>query len=130
MQKMDNVANALVLIKNAERIGKKECSIKPASKIIGEILKILQKNEYIGKFEFIEDGKSGIYRTELLGNVNDCKAIKPRYSVSKSEFAKWEKRYLPSKDMGMLIVSTPKGLMTHREAKQENTGGKLIAFVY
>jgi len=127
---MDNLANALINIKNAEAIGKKECIIKPASKIIREILKIMQAENYIGNFEYIEDGKAGIYKVSLIGKINDCKTIKPRYSVSVDEIRKWERRYLPARGLGILIISTPKGIMTHKEAFQLKTGGKLLAYVY
>jgi small subunit ribosomal protein S8 len=72
---MDNLANALVTIKNCEAIGKKECMIQPASKLIGNVLKIMQKNGYIGNFEFQDDGKAGAYRIQLKGAINDCKAV-------------------------------------------------------
>ena len=127
---MDNTADALVNMKNCEMVGKKECLIKPASKLIGGILKIMQKEGYIGTFELIEDGKAGKYQVTLIGKINDCKAIKPRYAIKKDEFTKWEKRYLPSRNLGTLVVSTPKGLMTQKEAKTIGTGGKLIAFFY
>jgi small subunit ribosomal protein S8 len=90
----------------------------------------MQKEGYIGNFEFIEDGKSGIYKIQLKGAINDCKAVKPRYSVEKNDFAKWEKRYLPSKALGTLIITTSKGILTHKEAESLDTGGKIIAYVY
>ena len=127
---MDNLANTLVNIKNNEAVGKTSCVVKPASKLIGNVLKIMQKEGYIGNFEFIEDGRAGMYRIELKGTINNCKVIKPRYSVKKDEFVKWEKRYLPSRKLGVLIVSTPQGVISHKEAKMAETGGKLIAFVY
>lgn len=126
----DNVTNALINIKNNENAGKTECTIKPASKIISSILKIIQKEGYIGNFELIEDGKAGKYKIQLIGKINNCKAIKPRYAVKKDEYSKWEQRYLPSKNLGILIISTPKGLMTQHEAKKIETGGKLIAYIY
>jgi len=127
---MDNLANALVNIKNCESAGKTSCIVKPASKLIGNVLKIMQKEGYIGNFEFIEDGKSGMYEIKLKGTINNCKAIKPRYSVKKDEFVKWERRYLPSKKLGVLVMSTPQGVISHRDAKALETGGKLIAYVY
>lgn len=127
---MDTLANALIMIKNAEKISKKGCVIKPASKLIGEILKIIQNQGYIGNFEFIDDGKAGMYKVELLGKINNCKAVKPRYSIKKDDILKWEKRYLPARGIGILILSTPKGILSNKEAKSANTGGKLLAFVY
>ena len=127
---MDSLANALCNLKNHEILGKQRCEIKPASKLIGSIFKIMQKEGFIGDFEFIDDGKSGIYSVNLIGKINACGVIKPRYSVSYNAFMKWEKRYLPARDFGVLIVSTPHGMVSHHEAKQLHTGGKLIAFVY
>ena len=127
---MDNLANALINIKNQEAASKTSCTLKPASKLLGNILTILQKNGYIGNFELIEDGKAGVYHVELLGNINNCKVIKPRFSVKHNEFEAYEERYLLAKNFGLLIVSTPKGLMTQIEAKQQKIGGKLLALVY
>jgi len=126
----DPLADALNVIRTHERAGKKECTIRPASKFIKEVLLLLQRNNYIGEFEFIDDGKSGSFKVKLLGNINDIKAIKPRFSVKMTEWGKWEQRFIPSKDFGMLIVSTPYGLLTNAEAKKKGTGGKLIAYVY
>ena len=130
MSLVDPIADAMISIKNHENASKKECIFKPASKLLGEILKIMQKNGYIGEFEYIEDGKSGMYKISLLGKINNCRAIKPRYAVKKNEFEKFEKRYLPSKDIGIIIVSTPAGVKTHDEAKNAGIGGRLLAFVY
>jgi small subunit ribosomal protein S8 len=125
----DNLADALVAIKNAERVGKKECVI-PASKLIKNVLKILQAKDYIGSFEFIDDGKSGKFRIELKGKIIDCNAIKPKFSVRVEEFEKFEKRFLPARDIGILILSTPKGIIDHKKAKELRTGGKLLAYCY
>jgi len=127
---MDTLANALITLKNHEMMGKRECEIKPASKLIGSMLKIMQKEGFIGEFEFIDDGKAGIYKVALAGKINDCRAIRPRYAITRGDFLKWEKRYLPARDFGILIVSTPHGIVSHHEAKQLHTGGKLLAFVY
>ncbi len=125
----DTLADVLSAIKNAERVGKKEC-ITPSSNLVREVLKVIQKNGYIGTFEFIDDGRSGKFRVELKNRVNDSNVIKPRYSVKMDEFEKWEKRFLPAKDFGILILSTNKGIMTHNEAKKQHVGGKLLAYVF
>ena len=78
---LDPLANALSVIKNAEDVGKSACVIRPASKTIGNVLKVMQDLGYIGEFEFIDDGKAGIYNVTLVGRINKCGAIKPRYSV-------------------------------------------------
>jgi small subunit ribosomal protein S8 len=127
---MDTLANGLITIMNNEMRNTRECIISPASKLLGRILRIIQLNGYIGEFEFIDDGRSGKFKVQLLGRINKCGAIKPRFSVKIDEFEEWEKKFLPSRDVGILVVSTPKGVLSHREAKEKRQGGKLLAFVY
>lgn len=125
----DLLADALSTIKNAERVGKNSC-VTRASKVIKSILQIMQECGYIGVFEFIDDGRSGKFKVELKGKIIDCNAVKPRYSVKVDEFEKWEKRYLPGREFGLLILSTPKGVVDHKKAKQMKIGGKLLAYIY
>jgi small subunit ribosomal protein S8 len=125
----DTLADVLSAIKNSERVGNKEC-IAPASSLVKEVLKVMQKNNFIGVFEFIDDGRSGKFKIELTNRINDCNVIKPRYPVKVDEFEKWEKRYLPARGFGILILSTNKGVMTHEEAKKKKLGGKLLAYVF
>lgn len=127
---LDPIANALINIKNHESSSKRVCEARPASKLLGGILGVMQKNNYISTYEFVDDGRDGIYRIQLLGRINVCKAIKPRYAVKRDGFEKFEKRYLPARDVGMLIVTTPKGVVSHTEAKKMLTGGRLLAYVY
>lgn len=126
----DPLADALTLIKNAERSGKLECEVRPASKLVGHVLKVMQERGYIGPFEFVEDNQGGRFRLKLNGNINNCGVIKPRHAIKKTDFEKWEARYLPAQDFGALIVTTTKGVMSHYNAKQEGEGGKLLAYVY
>ncbi|MEM3412164.1 MAG: 30S ribosomal protein S8 [archaeon] len=127
---LDILVNALNQIKNAELRAHKECQIQPTSKLVGIVLQIMQKNGYLGPFEFIDDGRGGIYKVSLIGKINNCGAIKPRFSVKKNEISKFEKRYLPAKNIGLLIISTSQGIMTNKDAKEKKIGGKLLAFVY
>jgi small subunit ribosomal protein S8 len=125
----DLLADVFATIKNTEVIGRNECTT-PASKVIKGVLRVMQKHGYIGEFEYIEDGKGGRFRIRLLGRINNCNVIKPRFSVHASEFIRWEKRFLPADNVGVLIVTTSRGIMDQREAVRENTGGKLLGFVY
>ena len=124
---LDPLADALSTIKNAESTGKPGCLINPASKLIGNVLKVMQDMEYIGNFEFIDDGKSGMIKIELSGKINKCGVIKPRSSVGHKDFEKWEKRYLPASNFGSLILTTPKAVLSHSEARSRVVGGKLLA---
>jgi len=127
---MDPLANALSTIVNNESRLKDECILHPASRLIGRVLRVMQQNGYVGEFEFIDDGRSGKFKVQLLGRINRCGVVKPRYSVKAANFEFWEKRYLPSKDIGILVVTTPRGVLSHREAKERNTGGSLLAYLY
>ncbi len=125
----DLLSDVLHVINNAEKIGRRTC-IVPASSLVKEVLAVIQKAGYIGDFEFMDDNKSGSFRIDLIGRINRSRAIKPRFAVGKDEFEKWESRYLPAKGFGVLIVSTPKGVISQKEAMEKQTGGRLLAFVY
>ena len=131
MKKMrhDLLSDVLYVINNAEKVGRRFCLV-PASSLVKNVLMVIQKAGYIGDFEFIDDGKSGQFRIDLIGRINKSRAIRPRFAVKSDQFEKWESRYLPAKGFGMLILSTPKGVMSQKEATEEQTGGRLLAYVY
>ncbi len=126
----DVLSNALSTILNNEKRHQHECIVWPASKVIGRVLRVMQKNGYVGEFEFIDDGRTGKFKVQLLGRINGCGVVKPRYSVKRTNIEFWEKRYLPSREVGVLVVSTPKGIVSHKEAKEQRAGGKLLAYIY
>ena len=126
----DPLNDAMSVIRNAERVGRGECVVRPSSKLIGRVLKVMQEAGYIRQFEYVDDGRSGMFRVNLAGQINDCGVIRPRYSVRTGELEKYEARYLPAQDFGVLILTTTKGVLTHTQAKQGGVGGKLLAFVY
>jgi small subunit ribosomal protein S8 len=127
---MDTLANGLTSIMNNEMRNKRDCVINSASKLLGRVLRVLQLSGFIGEFEFIDDGRTGKFKVQLLGRVNKCGAIKPRFPVSVSDFENWEKTFLPARDLGILVVSTSLGVMSHIEAKNRKIGGRLLAYVY
>jgi small subunit ribosomal protein S8 len=126
----DSLAAALSKILNAEKIGKREVEIKPASKLLKQILSLMNEQGYVGSYEEESNDKGGVIKLNLLGNINKCGVIKPRFSIKKNAYEKWEKRYLPAKDFGMIAVSTSKGVMTHNQAKEKGLGGKLLVYCY
>ena len=77
-----------------------------------------------------DNGKGGIFNISLNGRINGCGAIKPRFSVKLRDMERHEARYLPAKDFGILILTTPFGVMNNDSAKEALTGGKLLAYVY
>lgn len=127
---IDTVSNGLITIINNEMRNKRHCVIGPASKLLGRVLRVLQLNGFIGEFEFIDDGRAGKFKVQLLGRVNKCGAIKPRFPVGVEDFENWEKAFLPARDVGILVVSTSVGVLSHREAKEKKIGGRLLAYVY
>ena len=127
---MDTVSNGLTIIMNNEIRRKKECIIAPASKLLGNILRIIQMNGYIGEFEYVDDGRAGKFKVQLLGRVNKCGSIRPRFHVKVNNIEKWEKMYLPSRNIGVLAISTSNGIISHKEAKNKGIGGNLLAFIY
>ncbi|MBN1386759.1 30S ribosomal protein S8 [Candidatus Woesearchaeota archaeon] len=126
----DPLANALSRIMNCERIGSKEVEVKPHSKVIKKVLEIMNENGYIGTYKEVEDGKGNFLVVNLLGKINKCNVIKPRYAVKLGDYEKFETRFLPAQDFGILIVSTPKGIMTHIQAKEKMLGGRMLAYCY
>ena len=126
----DPLNDAMSVMKNGSEIGKSECVIQPSSKLIGRVLKVMQDNGYINQFEYVEDGKAGMFRVMMKGAINNCGVIKPRYSVKVADLEKFEARYLPAQDFGVLILSTTEGVVTHTRAKELGIGGKLLAYVY
>lgn len=130
MTRTDPLADALSTVKNGDKLGKLDCTVEPASNVVGNVLGVLYDEGYIHSFEFVENGKAGEFDVQLAGQINDCGVVKPRYSATKDEYEKWEKRYLPGRDFGSLIVTTSHGVMTHYEARDEGIGGQLLAYVY
>lgn len=133
MVMLDTLANALAAIWNAEMRAKPEVLIWPASKLIINVLRVMQREGYIGEFEYIDDGRWGKIKVQLLGRINKCGVIKPRLPVKYVDLEKmphWLRKYLPSRDIGILVISTSKGVLSHREAIEKKIGGVLLAYVY
>ena len=126
----DPLANVLSYVYNYEKLGKKELVTNNNSKLIRQVLDIMNKEGLIGTYEIIENGRGDALKINLLGSINKCGVIKPRYQIGVDDFEKFEKRYLPAKDFGILIISTNQGIITHKEAKEKNIGGTLISFAY
>ncbi len=131
---LDPLANALTAITNAEMRSKPEVVVYPASKLIAATLRVMQRYGYIGEFEYIDDGRWGKIKIQLLGRVNKAGAIKPRYPVGYRDLLRMPphiRRYLPSRDIGLIIISTSsRGVISHREAIEARVGGVAIAYVY
>ncbi len=126
----DTLSNVFNVIDVAKNNGKKTCVVSPVSQFLIRILDILKNNGYLNKCEVISDSRGGFIKLELSEDLNKCKAIRPRLPIKAEELTKYEKRFLPALGFGMIVLSTNKGLMTNKEAKQLRVGGTLIAYVY
>ncbi|MFH1585747.1 MAG: 30S ribosomal protein S8 [archaeon] len=123
----DIVADALNMIRNAKKAKKENVTVKRISNLLIEILKIMKQEGAVKKYKINSKDKS----IEItIGDLFECRAIKPRFSVTKDEIEKYRRRYLPARNLGIMIISTNKGLVTHTEAQEENIGGSLIAYFY
>jgi len=123
----DVVADGLNMIRNANKAKKENVKIMRISNALVEVLKIMKQEGAIKKYKIDAKEKS---LSLTIGDLNECKAIKPRFSCNKNQIEKYRRRYLPARNMGTMIISTNKGMMTHKEAQEEEIGGSLIAYFY
>lgn len=130
MPALNVVSNLFTTLYNSEARRKKECLVSPSSKFASEILRVLQKYRFIGEFEQIDDNRMGKFRIQLLAKINKCGIITPRYNLKKDEYLNWERQFLPAYNVGLLLVSTSKGIMSHHDAQIQGLGGVLIGYVY
>ena len=123
----DIVSDGLNMIRNAKRARREVVHIKRISNLLIEILKIMKQKGAIKKYK-IDPREKTLEVT--IGDLNECKAIKPRFTCDLSQIEKYRRRYLPARNIGTMIISTNKGLLTQDEADKEKTGGCLIAYFY
>ena len=131
MQITDTIADMLTRIRNANSAKHPTVDV-PASNMKKQIAQILVDEGYIKSFRVIDDDKQGVIRITLKYTENKSQVITGLRRVSKPGL----RIYSNSKDMpkvmkglGIAIVSTSKGIMTDREARKNNVGGEVLAFV-
>ena len=125
----DPLADALSKMNNAVKALNGSVTLR-RSKFLLKLLDVLKENGYIGSYEVIEKNDGDIVKVNLIGTINKCGIIKPRFPVKMDELESFEKRFLPAKDFGVLLISTNQGLLTQKQAKEKHTGGTLIAYCY
>ena len=128
--KSNILAIALKNILNAEKKGKRQVMLRPSSKVLIKFLKLMQKRGYIGEFEIIDDHRCGKVVVELLGRINKCGVISPRFDVPLEHIERWTNMILPSRQFGFLVMTTTYGIMDHHQAQHKHTGGKIVGFFF
>jgi ribosomal protein S8 len=121
----DLVADALNQMTNALKARKSEVVLKRHSKLMLSILALAKLKGYIKNYSV-----NGTQLNVEFDKLNNCGAIKPRLHVKVKDINKYISRYLPAKGIGIIIVSTSKGLMAHQTAEELNLGGSLMAYFY
>ena len=132
MQITDPIADLLTRIRNANS-AKHETVEIPASNMKKAIVEILNEEGYIKNYQVIEDGKQGIIRITLKYGPNKSQIITGLRKVSKPGlriYSGCEDMPKVMKGLGVAIVSTSKGVMTDKQARKENVGGEVLAFIW
>lgn len=132
MQITDPIADMLTRIRNANS-SKHESVLIPSSKMKVAIAKILDDEGYINGYEVIDDGKQGMIKVTLKYGVNKTKVITGIKRVSKPGLRVYaNKEEMPKvlRGLGIAIVSTSKGIMTDKDARKNNVGGEVLAFIW
>eukprot|EP00493_Phyllostaurus_siculus_P012661 UN12847 len=130
MVRISVLNDCLRSIFNAEKRGKRQVLIRPASKVIVKFLQQMMKHGYIGEFEVVDDHRSGKIVVDLIGRINKCGVISPRFDVCHDEIEQWVVNLLPARTFGHIILTTSYGTMDHEEARRKHTGGKILGFFY
>ena len=132
MSMTDPVADMLTRIRNACGARHRRVDM-PVSKLKLEIARLLRDNHYIQEFQVLDDGRHGLLRLYLKYHSGDEPVIRELRRVSTPGL----RRYVGAREiprvkngLGMAIVSTPKGLMSDRDARQAHIGGELVALVW
>ena len=132
MQISDVIADMLTRIRNANDAKHESVDI-PASNLKKSIAEILLEEGYIKNFQIVEDGKQGIIRVTLKYAAGKQKVIHGLRRVSKPGlriYSNCEDMPKVMNGLGIAIVSTSKGVMTDKKARQANVGGEILAFVW
>merc|ERR1712004_443178 len=130
MVRVSVLRDALNSICNAEKKGKRQVMLRPNSKVIIKFLQVMQKHGYIGDLEIIDDHRAGKVVVDLIGRLNKCAVISPRFDVKLGDIEQLASNLLPSRQFGHLVMTTTFGIMDHEEARKKGTGGKIMGFFF
>ena len=132
MNTTDPIADMLTRIRNANNAKHESVEI-PASNMKKQIAQILVDEGYIKSFNVIDDGKQDVIKVFLKYGPNKSKVLQGLKRISKPGLRMYVgKEEIPQvmRGLGVAIVSTSKGIMTDREARKQNVGGEVLAFIW
>ena len=132
MQITDTIADMLTRIRNASS-AKHDSVDVPASNVKKAIAQILLDEGYISGFTVIDDGKQGVIKIALKYGPNKSQVITGLRRVSKPGLrinSNVEDMPKVMRGLGIAIVSTSKGIMTDKQARKDNVGGEVLAFIW
>ncbi|KAJ4708593.1 40S ribosomal protein S15a [Melia azedarach] len=122
--------DALRAIVNAERRGKATVELQPISTVMSSFLNIMKYRGYIKDFQVYDPHRVGKINVELLGRVNDCRALTYRQDVKAREIEGYTHRALPTRQWGYVVITTPDGVLDHEEAIKRNVGGQVLGYFH
>ncbi|GAE31504.1 30S ribosomal protein S8 [Halalkalibacter hemicellulosilyticus] len=128
----DPIADMLTRIRNANTVRHEKLEL-PASKVKKEIADILKREGFIRDYEYIEDNKQGVIRIFLKYGATNERVITGLKRISKPGLRVYAKAgELPRVlgGLGIAIVSTSNGVMTDKDARQQQVGGEVLAYVW
>jgi len=123
----DVVSDGLCIMWNGKKAKRETVKINRISNLLIEVLKIMKQEGAVKKYKIDSKDKS---IEVTLGDFRECKTVKPRFTCDVEQLDGYVRRYLPARGFGNLILSTNKGLLTHKEAEAEKIGGCLMAYFY
>lgn len=132
MSMTDPIADYLTRIRNATRVQQSKVDI-PASKIIKEMTRILLEEGYIGNYTVIDDNKQGIVRVYLKYGEDRKSVITGLKRVSRPGYRRYARvNAIPRvlNGLGIAILSTPRGILTDKQARREKVGGEILCSIW
>merc|ERR1719258_231454 len=99
-------------------------------KLIGFCVRRDTDRELLGRFEIVDDHRAGKIVIDLIGRINKCGVISPRFDVTYDKIPQLASDLLPSRQFGHVVLTTPYGMMDQEEAIRKHTGGKVVGFFF
>ncbi|XP_031110756.1 40S ribosomal protein S15a-5-like isoform X1 [Ipomoea triloba] len=122
--------DALRTIVNAEKRGFASAQLQPISNVMANFLQIMKYRGYIKGFEVDDPHRVGKITVQLLGRINDCRAISYRQDIKAQNIENYAKSTLPTRQWGYVVITTPNGVLDHEEAIRQKVGGQVLGYFY